>query len=371
VDEGRNSFAESGRREVDNAARVGQIVRRTITEQKAGLRMIGRDEALTSGIRPFPFTKVMVTGGAGFIGSRVVSMLTSMKVQQVVVDNLYVGIPLPEAGPYVIPVNADIRDAEAMNTLMREHRPEAILHLAAVHHIPTCEANPALALDVNITGTQVVLDAAAAAGVSNFVFTSSGAVYQWLDGFLLEEETPTGWSDVYSLTKLSGEYLVRNWANRTGSRAHIGRLFNTIGTGDPNGHLIPDLMQQLGGGSSAVTVKLGNTKPKRDYIHVEDVARAFIALMGGIAEGEPVEAFNICSGNELSVAELVELTADVLGVGVTIEIDPQRIRKIDRLQQLGSPAKIGARRNWKATKPVRTALIEIMDDLGYTARSAA
>lgn len=329
------------------------------------------DQALPIGGRPFPFSKIMVTGGAGFIGSRVVSMLERMEVQQVVVDNLYVGIPLPAANQFIIPVNADIRDADVMDALMLEHRPEAILHLAAVHHIPTCEANPALALDVNITGTQVVLDAAAKAGVRHFVFTSSGAVYQWRDGFLVEDETETGYSDVYSLTKLSGEYLTQNWSNRTGGRAHVGRLFNTIGTGDPNGHLIPDLMQQLGAGASSVTVKLGNTKPKRDYIHVEDVAQAFIALLAGVGEGEPVEYFNICSGEEISVAELVELIADLLGVAVTIETDPQRVRKIDRLQQLGSPAKINSRRHWRATKPIRIALTEIMRDLGYTATSVA
>src|SRR6476659_8981288 len=138
---------------MDSLGLVSQIVHRKKTGQQTGSRMIQTDEALPIGDRPFPFSKIMVTGGAGFIGSRVVSMLERMEVQQVVVDNLYVGIPLPAANQFIIPVNADIRDADVMDALMLEHRPEAILHLAAVHHIPTCEANPALALDVNITGT--------------------------------------------------------------------------------------------------------------------------------------------------------------------------------------------------------------------------
>jgi UDP-glucose 4-epimerase len=320
----------------------------------------------------FPFTKVLVTGGAGFIGSRVVPRLEQLGVQQVVVDNLYVGIPLPDGRDGVVPVEADIRDRDAMRAIFAEHRPEAILHLAAVHHIPTCEREPHLAFDVNVMGTQTLLDVATEAGVRDIVFTSSGAVYQWKDGPLQEASTPTGANDVYSITKLSGEYQVAGWAGRTGGRAHVGRLFNTIGTGDPNGHLIPDLLSQLTAGEGeSVTVKLGNTKPKRDYIHVDDVADAFVALLAGLPKGEPVEYFNICTGNELSVAELVEQMGELLGLAVTIESDPTRFRKIDRLQQLGAPGRIAAERGWQAEIPAREALARIMADLGHDVRRDA
>ena len=297
--------------------------------------------------------------------------LEQQGVRQIIVDNLYVGLPLPEARDGVVPVKADIRDQDAMRSLMMEHQPDAILHLAAVHHIPTCEREPHLAFDVNVMGTQTILDAATAAGVQNIIFTSSGAVYQWKDGPLSEDTTPTGATDVYSITKLAGEYQAIGWAHRTGGRAHVGRLFNTIGTGDPNGHLIPDLLEQVAGGSNHVTVKLGNTKPKRDYIHVDDVADAFVALLMGLPKGEPVETFNICTGQELSVAGLVDLMGDLLSVSVSIESDPSRFRKIDRLQQLGAPGKIAAERDWRARIDVREALSRIMADLGYTVRNGA
>lgn len=319
----------------------------------------------------FPYRNVLVTGGAGFIGSRVVPRLNARGVQQIVVDNGYVGLPLPEASDGIVPISADIRDTEAMRAIMAEHKPQAILHLAAVHHIPTCEAKPHLALDANVMGTQSLLDAAAAEGVRDIVFTSSGAVYQWESGPLEEATTPTGATDVYSISKLAGEYQVAGWAGRTGGRAHIGRLFNTIGTGDPNGHLIPDLLDQLSTGASEVTVKLGNTKPKRDYIHVDDVADAFVALLEGLPEGEAVEYFNICSGQEASVAELVGLMGELLGVSVNIETDPARIRKIDRVQQLGAPGRIAARRGWRAKRDLRSALTEIMTHLGHNVRAGA
>jgi nucleoside-diphosphate-sugar epimerase len=120
-----------------------------------------------------------------------------------------------------------------------------------------------------------------------------------------------------------------------------------------------------------VTVKLGNTKPKRDYIHVDDVADAFVALVRGLPEGETVETFNICSGREETVAGLVEMMGDLLGVEVLIESDPTRFRKIDRLQQLGAPDKIASRRGWHARITLREALARIMTDLGHNVDDAS
>ena len=320
---------------------------------------------MTSDQEAFPYKTVLVTGGAGFIGSRVVPRLEALGVNQIVVDNLYVNMPLPEARSGVVPIEADIRDRVVMQTIMKEHQPEAVLHLAAVHHIPTCEREPHLAFDVNVMGTQTLLDAAANNGIPDVVFTSSGAVYQWLDGPLVEDKTPIGATDVYSITKLAGEYQATGWAGRVGGRAHIGRLFNTIGTEDPNGHLIPDILSQLSAGVPEVVIQLGNTKPKRDYIHVNDVADAFVALLRGLKAGPDIDYFNICTGKELSVAELVTMMGDLLGVAVKIENDPTRFRKIDRLQQLGSPEKIATERGWKAKISARDALAQIMRDLGY------
>ena len=325
--------------------------------------MQGRD--ISDAVTDMPYKTVLVTGGAGFIGSRIVPRLERLGIRQIVIDNCYVGIPLPSAREAVVPISADIRDGAAIRDIMAEHKPDAILHLAAVHHIPTCEANPHLAFDVNVLGTQTILDSAAENDVKNIVFTSSGAVYQWMPDVLDEDETPVGATDVYSITKLTGEYQVAGWAARTGGRAHIARLFNTIGTGDPNGHLIPDLISQIAAGGDSATVKLGNTKPRRDYVHVDDVAEGFIALLVGLPEGDAVEYFNICSGREMSVLELVELMGELINVKVNVETDPSRFRLIDRLRQLGSPKKTQARRNWHAKTSTRAALASIMTDLGY------
>lgn len=316
---------------------------------------------------------VLVTGAAGFIGSRVTPLLTGLGCKVVAVDDLSVGMPLPPASASLVPIVADIRDRDGLAAIFAAHRPDAVMHLAAVHHIPTCEAKPALAFDVNVMGTQSVLDAAAAAGTRDVLLASSGAVYDWRDGPLGEDDTPLKARDVYSITKLSNEYQVAGWAERTGSRTRAARLFNTIGTHDPNGHLIPDILAQIGSDGRDAIVWLGNTAPRRDYIFVDDIASGLVTLLGGMEA--PFEAFNLCSGVDLSVAELVGVIGDLLSVRVTIETDPSRVRKVDRLQQLGDPAKMAARFGWRAAWDARAALAQIMTATGYLAaesvRSAA
>lgn len=317
------------------------------------------------------YDRVLVTGAAGFIGSRTVALLRRLGVEVVAVDDLSVGLPLPAAAPGLVPIEADIRDRDRMIAIFAEHRPQAVVHLAAVHHIPTCEKNPSLALDVNIMGTQALLEAAQSIGELDVLMASSGAVYDWTSGPLTEDVAPLKASDVYSITKLANEYQLAGWAARTGARAHVARLFNTIGTGDPNGHLIPDIMSQLGRGAAHATIALGNTAPKRDYIYVDDVASGLVTMLGGMPGAMPFEAFNLCSGQELSVAELVELIGEVMGVGVSMTIDPARVRKIDRLQQLGDPGKLADRFGWRARWSARAALTHIVDASGYAVKAAA
>jgi UDP-glucose 4-epimerase len=311
----------------------------------------------------FPLRSVLVTGGAGFIGARVVARLRQRNIRTIVVDNGYVGLPLPAPENGLVPLKIDIRDRAAIASVLSEYTPDGIIHLAAVHHIPTCEREPHLAFDVNVLGTQSLLDAAARAGVKNIVFASSGAVYRWDSGPLNEDRTLTGATDVYSNTKLTSEYQLACWAMREEARTHIARVFYTIGQGDPNGHLIPDILAQLNG--SGDVVRLGNIASKRDYIYVDDVADGFVALLEGLHEGEAVEHFNLCTGQELSVKELVSLMGKLLHVDVWVESDPARVRKIDRPQQLGDPSKLQRRRNWRPRWRTIEAVAQIITELDY------
>lgn len=305
--------------------------------------------------------RIFVTGGAGFIGSRLVEQACRAGAELAIFDNLSVRLPMPGARAGLTTTEGDIRDADAIARAVADFAPDTVIHLAAVHHIPTCERRRAYSLEVNVVGTENVLAACEAAGTTHLVLASTGAVYAWGETRLVEDASPLGSSDNYSVAKLANEGQCRFWADRTGSCLSIARIFNTIGWNDPNAHLIPDILDQLTGETTA-TLRLGNLKPRRDYIFVEDTAAGLLAMATRAAATAPVDIFNVCTGDETSVEDLVRMIGTVTGVALTIEQDPDRVRRVDRISQVGDAAKARATFGWRATRSLRQAVERIVGD---------
>ena len=310
-------------------------------------------------------SRFLVTGGAGFIGHRTASHLlrNDPSVEVAIYDNLSVGMPMPAAGERLATFAADIRDRASLDAAVANFRPDTIIHLAAVHHIPTCEQKRTYALEVNVIGTETVLDVAEHRGVANLVLASSGAVYDWREAVLTEDLTPLRAADNYSLAKLTNERQVAFWAERTGGRVRIARIFNTIGHDDPNAHLVPDIIEQIPRGQSSVEIALGNLTPRRDYIHADDTSAA-IALLARSRGGPSLDAFNVSSGKDVSVAELVALLGQVMGVAIAVREDPTRKRRVDRPSQLGDTSKIARELGFQPQKSLGIVLTDIARHLG-------
>src|SRR5262249_14433427 len=217
---------------------------------------------------------IVVTGSSGFIGSRLTDLLLRAGHTVLGIDNLSLGQAPPARRPGLQFERLDVRDEPRLAGLVESFRPERVVHLAAIHHIPTCEARPAEALHVNVVGTQIVLEAAAGARCSRVVLASSGAVYDWGTDVLKEASSPTRPCDVYAVSKLTNEQQARIWQDKHQGVVIAMRLFNTIGPGDRIGHLVPQLLTQLrgDGGPGERVVRIGNTEPMRDYVYVDDVA---------------------------------------------------------------------------------------------------
>jgi UDP-glucose 4-epimerase len=316
--------------------------------------------------------RFLVTGGAGFIGHRTVSNLLagSESATVLVVDNLSVGMPLPKDTARLSSSKADIRDRDEMMRLVNAFNPDTIIHLAAVHHIPTCEKERRYALEVNVLGTETMLDVAEHGGCRRFVLASSGAVYDWHDAALVEHTSALKPADNYSLAKHANELQVGFWAERTGGVARIARIFNTIGHDDPNAHLIPDIVSQIPIGAKRAEIALGNLTPRRDYIHADDTSRA-IAAMAQQQAGPGVDVFNVSTGVDVSVGELVTLLGDVMNVEIAVREDPSRKRRVDRPSQLGATGKIKSALGFVPQKSLRIALEDIVRHSGRAvARSA-
>ena len=270
----------------------------------------------------------MVTGGAGFVGRELVRSL-SAKADVLVADLLRYGTPdwLTDADATFEFRRVDIRDAAATRALIEEARPDVIVHLAAIHYIPECDNDPANAVATNVAGT-VNLLAGCPPGV-RFVFASSGAVYEPDEADHREFESTLGPADIYGITKLQGEQYVRAFAADRGIDAAIVRLFNVIGPGETNPHLLPAIVAQLREGRTSIN--LGNTWPKRDYIDVLDAAGGFAAAaLGSNSEGVACETVNLGSGQQYSVDEILARMRSVLGLEFEVRQDPTRMRAVDR-----------------------------------------
>jgi UDP-glucose 4-epimerase len=300
--------------------------------------------------------RVLVTGGAGFIGSHLVERLVETGEQVAVVDDLSRGHRAwlrPEAELHEL----DVRDAEAAARTVAQVAPEVVVHLAAMHFIPAVEGAPELAWDVNVNGTRTLFDALAHHPPELLLFASTAAVYPDRRG-PIDEACPPQPIDLYGRTKLEGERLAAELAVRTGMRCVVARIFNVVGKRETNSHVVPELVGQLRGESSRV--RLGNLEPRRDYTDVVDVASALHQLLAPPRDG--AVTFNLGSGRSVSVAELVQVCEQVLGRPIEVEVEPQRRRSQDRAELVADSRLLRETTGWEPARSLRETLDELLTE---------
>lgn len=287
--------------------------------------------------------RTLITGGFGFIGSAVAAELMAGGREVFILDNLACGSRDFLAVPDDHFIRCDILDRDGVSRAVMEVRPEEVIHLAAIHFIPYCNQHPYESSNINLQGTINVLDAAHACGtVRQVLFASTAAVYPIVDEAIRETHA-LGPLDVYGLSKMVGERLCHEFHLATGIPTIVCRFFNAFGPNETNPHLIPEIQRQVNAGCRRL--RLGNLDPKRDFIHTSDMARAILAMLEAGLAGYDV--FNLGRGEEYSVRDIVAAFSRILGEEIGIEIDPQRVRKTDRLHLLADISKLKARTGWE------------------------
>lgn len=286
--------------------------------------------------------KILITGGFGMIGRRLVGQLKKKGNKILVLDNFLSKLqPINKINYQKI----DISNKKKLLNIFKKFKPEIVIHLAAIHHIPTCEKKRAYAQKINILSTENLLHFSEVFKVKKFILASSGAVYDWSNTKLIENKSKILPRDNYSLCKFSNEIQLKLWTQRTNGIGIVARIFNSIGFDDPNSHLLPDILKQIDHKKKNNNIVLGNLKPRRDYIDASDVASALKKMIK--FNKNNYEIFNICNGKEYSVLDVVNVLENILSTKINVTSIKSKKRKIDRLSQIGSNKKTIKTLKWK------------------------
>jgi UDP-glucose 4-epimerase len=305
-----------------------------------------------------PDSKIFLTGGAGFLGSHVTKRFLDKGAAVTVFDDLSVGERrlVPDGAELVV---GDIRNDELQHAVTYIN-PDAIVHLAAIHYIPYCNEHPEEVFEVNVMGTRNVVEAAQqSSSLKNVLFASSAAVYPSREGPNSEDST-VGPMGVYGRTKLVGEDLLRLFTAQTDIPSISARLFNIYGPNETNMHLVPAILAQVA--REDESIKLGNLTPCRDFVHVDDVARAIMALLERHDSGH--EVYNVGRGAELSVRTVAMKIIEASGKELAIIQDEKLMRAIDRPHLEANIEKIHSEIGWEPEIGFEDGLHYILPEYG-------
>ena len=279
---------------------------------------------------------VLVTGGAGYIGSHTCKMLAETGFTPVTYDNLIYGHEWAvKWGPFE---HGDILDSERLHQVLARYRPSAVIHFAAYGYVGESVEDPAKYYRNNVVGTLSLLEAMREAGVSNIVFSSTCATYGVPDEVPITEDQPQRPINPYGMSKLMVEQILADFRVAYGLNSVALRYFNAAGADpegqigeahDPETHLIPLVLDAARGRRPNITIfgedyDTEDGSCVRDYIHVQDLARAHVLAMERLASGGLKPAYNLGTGRGYSVKEVIAAARRATNLAIPVEHGTRR-----------------------------------------------
>jgi UDP-glucose 4-epimerase len=280
--------------------------------------------------------RILVTGGAGYIGSHVVKQLGERGEDPIILDNLTTGFSQAVlAGELVV---GDAGDEELVSRLIEDHGIETVMHFAAHTVVPESVSDPLKYYGNNTAGTLNLLNACSRAGVQNVIFSSSAAVYGATGGHPVDEEQPPRPITPYGTSKLMSEWMLRDLDTAGGTRHVNLRYFNVagcdpvgrIGQSTPEATLLVKVACEAAAGRRRGVSIFGTDYPTRDgtgirdFIHVEDLADAHLRALDYLREGGDSVTLNAGYGHGFSVREVLEAVERAAGEPLEIQEEARR-----------------------------------------------
>jgi GDP-4-dehydro-6-deoxy-D-mannose reductase len=293
--------------------------------------------------------RLLVTGLNGFVGKHL-----KLRLQQA--DAAWELVAPP--GKY------DLTQPETLAAWCAS-RPDAVLHLAGQTFVPESFRYPHHTFDVNLLGTLNLLQALKAGGFDGtFLYVSSGDIYGQVDetNLPIREDLLPKPRNPYAVSKYSAETLCLQWSYVEPWRVLVARPFNHIGAGQSDSFVISSLARQLvqiARGKQEPLVRVGEVDVTRDFLDVRDVVEAYLYLL---EHGRTSEVYNVCSGHELRIRDLILQLANLAGAEVELTEDPERFRPSEQRRVVGSAEKLQAETNWKPCISITETLQSVLAD---------
>ncbi len=293
--------------------------------------------------------KLLVTGLTGFVGGHLQAHLRSAA---------------PEWHLLLPPEGMDLTRPETLAAWCGQ-RPDAVIHLAGQTFVPEAFRDPARTLEINLLGTLNLLQALKAGGFTgSFLYVSSGDIYGQVepeDLPILETQLPAP-RNPYAVSKLAAEYLSLQWGISEGWRVMVARPFNHVGSGQKPDFVLPSVARQIARiqrGLQAPRIEVGDVDVTRDFLDVRDVIAAYFALL---SSGKSGEIYNVCSGLERSVRDLISQMGTLSGITLELAQDSSRMRRSEQRQVKGSHARLARATGWAPAISMEETLKTILSD---------
>ncbi len=308
------------------------------------------------------FERILITGAGGFVGSRLIKALAGEWSKAEIVSasrgEAKSSSPFSE-------IDLDLGDPASIRKAVHQVRPDLIVHLAAQSSVAKGEGTAAETWNVNLAGSLALADAVSTLDDATVLFASSSEVYgEAFNGGEVTEATPPQPKSVYAQSKLAAEMVFAS-VLRDDQRLIVARPCNHSGAGQATTFVLASFAMQILSG--APQIEVGNLAAERDFLHVDDVVDAYVALLKASSSFSPRTTFNIASGQPKSIQSLLTRMIELSGRSVEVVLDPSRLRASDVPRTALSAQRIGVQTDWSIKRSVDQILQELIEQGDHVA----